>query len=271
MQIIVLGMHRSGTSLVTRIINMMGAYFGPEGISLGFHRDNPKGFWERKDVLYINEQLLKHFDATWHKVSNWDNGRLADTPRALTRSIRRTILDMDAHRPWVMKDPRLCITLPCWLPWLEVPVAVITSRDPLAVAHSLGLRNRIPAEYAMAMWEYYAVHTLNNAAPLAKLFTSYEDMLRTPVETTRTLYESLLKQGVQGLRMPSEREILAFVEPRLQRATGEPVPYEMSSHQKHLASMLRGEMPFEPGVGVSAQARRIMESMMVKVTVPSDQ
>ena len=58
MQIIVLGMHRSGTSATARLINMMGAYFGPENISLHKTDDNPKGFWERRDVMRINASLI---------------------------------------------------------------------------------------------------------------------------------------------------------------------------------------------------------------------
>jgi hypothetical protein len=51
MQILVLGMHRSGTSMVARLLNMMGAYFAPEGVEMPAHPEKPKGFWERQDVL----------------------------------------------------------------------------------------------------------------------------------------------------------------------------------------------------------------------------
>lgn len=50
MQLMVLGMHRSGTSVLTRVLNMMGAYFGPEGIIAATNDENPKGFWERRDA-----------------------------------------------------------------------------------------------------------------------------------------------------------------------------------------------------------------------------
>ena len=58
MQIIVLGMHRAGTSAVTRLINLMGAYLGPEEQLLPATPDNPKGYWERIDVLQLHEWLL---------------------------------------------------------------------------------------------------------------------------------------------------------------------------------------------------------------------
>jgi len=58
MQILVLGMHRSGTSMVTRLINMMGAYFGPENSVGEITDDNSKGFWERPEIFKLNESLL---------------------------------------------------------------------------------------------------------------------------------------------------------------------------------------------------------------------
>ena len=59
MQLIVLGMHRSGTSVLARLLNLMGVYFGPEGISTGANQENPKGFWERKDVRQLNDGVLQ--------------------------------------------------------------------------------------------------------------------------------------------------------------------------------------------------------------------
>ncbi|MFP4076343.1 MAG: hypothetical protein ACLFTD_07640 [Halochromatium sp.] len=61
MQLIVLGMQRSGTSAVTRLINMMGGYIGGEGVFLGAHPSNPKGHWERQDVMHFNDELFAVF------------------------------------------------------------------------------------------------------------------------------------------------------------------------------------------------------------------
>jgi hypothetical protein len=245
---------------------MMGAWFGPEGISLGFSQDNPKGFWERKDVLELNKALLRHFGAVWFKVDDWDDTRLATIPPPLTRAVRNLILELDAHRPWMIKDPRLCLTLPCFLPWLEVPVAVIANREPLEIARSLQLRNGMPLEYGLALWEYHAVHVIRHAHALPRIFTSFEAMLSRPVENVSKLYEQLVIHGVQGLRMPSEREILAFVEPSLQRARKADVDHVLTDEQRTLAAILGGEAMFDPAIEVSPHARRIMETMGHKVS-----
>jgi hypothetical protein len=258
MQILVLGMHRSGTSVVTRMVNMMGAYFGPEGRSLGYSRDNPKGFWERKDVVTLNDQLLHNFQARWQNVRQWDAAKLGAVPKSLAAQIRLLLLDIDAHRPWVIKDPRMCITLPCWLPFLEVPVAVIVSRGPGAIARSLEIHRQLPFPYGLALWEYYAVHTVQQAHALPKIFVSFESMLETPVSATKSLYDALARHGVQGLRLPSEREIRAFIEPSLERARAKSIKYQMTPEQENLAAMLRGELPFDPAVTVSPESQHIM-------------
>jgi hypothetical protein len=121
MQIFVFGMHRSGTSMVTRLINMMGAWFAEEGQSLGFAKDNPKGFWERKDVLALNDELLSLNNCQWNRVDGWNRASLRQAPEALARRMKSVVLDLDAHRPWVLKDPRMCLTFPYWQPLLEVP------------------------------------------------------------------------------------------------------------------------------------------------------
>jgi hypothetical protein len=70
MQILVLGMHRSGTSMVARLLNMMGAYFAPEGVEMPAHPENPKGFWKRQDVL-LCIPLLRSANCEWYRISSF--------------------------------------------------------------------------------------------------------------------------------------------------------------------------------------------------------
>lgn len=55
MQLLVLGMHRSGTSNVSRMLNLMGCYFGPEHLAISAPAEDPRGCWERRDVLSLNQ------------------------------------------------------------------------------------------------------------------------------------------------------------------------------------------------------------------------
>ena len=173
MQIIVLGMHRSGTSAVTRLINMMGAWFGPEGASLGANAHNAKGFWERRDFVALNQQILAMRGCSGLDVRNWPAANRPPLDPALHQKLRLTALELDGHRPWVLKDPRFCITLPDWMEFLEVPVAVVVARDPMEVARSLEQRDGFPLEYGIALWEYYGVHIVRNAAALPRVFMTH--------------------------------------------------------------------------------------------------
>ena len=65
MQIFILGMHRSGTSAVARLLNMMGAYFSPEGYELAAREENIKGFWERTDIMELNDAILSASNSSW--------------------------------------------------------------------------------------------------------------------------------------------------------------------------------------------------------------
>ena len=74
MQIFVCGMHRSGTSVIARLLNMLGVYFGPEGSGLAANADNPKGFWERADIVALNDAILADAGARWFDPFTWFTG-----------------------------------------------------------------------------------------------------------------------------------------------------------------------------------------------------
>lgn len=221
MQLIVLGMHRSGTSMVARILNLMGAYFAPEGQALPPTPDNPKGYWERKDVVYLNEGILANLGATWERVSQFD---LAKIPEGLHQEFNQqaeTILHgLEAHRPWMMKDPRLCLLFPLWKKLLEVPVCIIVHRNPIQIAQSLHRRDQFSIHFGLALWEFYTLQALRAAQDLPKILISIHDIMTDPVNSVKILFNQLQAQEVQGLRLPSDKEITAFIEPSLIHAKG---------------------------------------------------
>ena len=143
MQLIVVGMHRSGTSVLARLLNLMGAYFAPEGLGTGANQENPKGFWERRDVRSLNDFVLHGAGCDWNRVSGFDLGSL---PESLVAEFEKRaadiVLSMDAYRPWLLKEPRLCLLLPLWRRVLEAPVCIHILRHPVEVASSLRTRNR---------------------------------------------------------------------------------------------------------------------------------
>ena len=248
MQIIVLGPHRSGTSLVTRLINMMGAYCFGEGTSIGFNEENPKGFWERRDVIEANDKLLAAAGASWDRPAAWQPGDIDENAKfEYQQRFRQILLNLDANRPWVIKDPRLCLTLPVLKPLLEVPVVVLVSRSPLESAASLLTRNHLSLHYGLALWEFYAVAALKAAIGIPMVSVSYGDFLTQPLEAVEVLYRQLEESGVSGLSMPSAKEIEAFIDPTLWREKTSPVLEDACLTQQHrlLLDMFQGKRKVE--------------------------
>lgn len=218
MQLIVLGMHRSGTSVLARLLNLMGAYFGAEGVGTGANAENPKGFWERRDVRNLNDHVLHAAGFDWNRVLGFDAARL---PPALVDEFvgqaSALVLDMDAHRPWLLKEPRLCLLLPLWRKVLEAPVCIHIHRDPAEVAGSLRARNAIPVEVGLALWERYVRAAHAASAGLPSVVVSHRQLMQQPVQTVARLLHQLQSVGEAGLHMPADAEIKAFVRSDLHR------------------------------------------------------
>jgi len=217
-QLLVLGMHRSGTSVAARILNLLGCHFAPELLVVDANDENPRGFWERHDVLALHESVLQAAGVTWRSPLGFDPWALPDDVVArFTDGAGRILRDLDAHRPWFIKDPRLCLTLPLWRPLLEAPLAVHVLRHPLEVAASLQARNALPVPVGLAIWEMHVRQALAWSADWPRIVVHHRRLLTDTVPTVLRLLRQLQAAGVSGLRMPAERELTAFVTPDLHR------------------------------------------------------
>ena len=216
MQIIVLGMHRSGTSALARILNLMGIYFGTEKVSTGANVENEKGFWERLDVRTLNDSILHNANCDWDRISGFDVDAIAeDLLGTYRRATGEIILNLDAHRPWFIKEPRLCLLFPVWKPVLEMPFCVHIFRNPLEVADSLKARNAIPLDAGMALWEAYNALGIAAASSMPRLFLSYSALMSSPRTEVERLKDALMSFGGYELRSPSEVELDRFLDDKL--------------------------------------------------------
>ena len=244
MQIFVLGMHRSGTSAVARILNLMGVYFGGEQVSTGRSDQNMKGFWERRDVRDLNDDVLFSSRCDWDCVADFDlNALPAETKSAYVDAAADIVLNMDAHRPWFIKEPRLCLLFPIWRQALENPFCIHVLRNPLEVAHSLRTRNGIPIRTGLALWEIYSLHALNASTGLRRVFVCYEDLMKNPLLVVERLHSVLVEQGGYGLRVPSVDELNQFLDNTLyrHRETERSLRSVATTHQLQIYEALRGE------------------------------
>ncbi|HEX6900122.1 MAG TPA: sulfotransferase [Thermoanaerobaculia bacterium] len=224
MQITVLGMHRSGTSMLARLLALMGCHAGPEEGFAPPDAANPKGYWERRDVWAVDEAILQALGKSWYDVAELDLARLPEEDRpGLEERAQAIVNELDAHRPWVVKDPRLCLVFPFWRRFLERPVCVLIDRDPLSVARSLRVRDGFPLAFGIALWERYTLSALAATLGLPRVAVSCGDLLAHPLATVRRLREELTALGADGLRDPGEAEVMAFVDPALNHHTSDEV------------------------------------------------
>ena len=216
MQIFVLGMHRSGTSAVARVLNLMGCYFGAEHEGTRANEENPKGFWERQDVRRLNDAMLRSGGCDWDRVSGFDAEAMLHEQAVYRRAMADIVLDMDAHRPWFIKEPRLCLLFSLWRPLLETPVCIHVHRSPMEVARSLNARHGIPLKAGLALWEVYNIRALGASKGLPRRVVSYRKLMRAPEEVVSELRASLSDFGY-ALRTPGKAELGAFLDQRLHR------------------------------------------------------
>jgi hypothetical protein len=169
-------MHRSGTSLVTRILNLLGVYLGPEHALVPAGPDNPKGFWEHRSFVQLNDAILARFGGNaihppflptgWH-----------DLPylRDLRQHASAFLQDDFGSAPfWGWKDPRTCLTLPFWQSLLPSMRYVLCVRHPLAVARSLEHRQRLPQLHAVHLWLTHVQLSTLHTAEQPRLVVSCE-------------------------------------------------------------------------------------------------
>ncbi|MXY52549.1 MAG: glycosyltransferase [Gammaproteobacteria bacterium] len=216
MQVFVLGMHRSGTSAVARVLNLMGCYFGAEHEGTRANEENPKGFWERQDVRRLNDVMLRSVGCDWDRVSGFDVEAMQVEQAAYRRAMADIVLDMDAHRPWFVKEPRLCLLFPLWRPLLETPVCIHVHRSPMEVARSLNAQHGMPIEAGLALWEVYSIRALGASKGLPRRVVSYRELMRAPKAVVCELKASLSDFGY-ALRTPGKAELRAFLDESLHR------------------------------------------------------
>lgn len=198
--VLVAGMHRSGTSALTRVLNLLGLSLGDERELMAPQPDNPEGFWEARDVARMNDRLLLALGGSWDSPprTDWpDAASLLPWRQEAAELIDRLRSDgEDAH---ALKDPRFSLTLPLWRSVAPEAKVVLPVRTPLAVAQSLQRRNGIPLAEGARLWLRYVREALA-AAPDA-IIVDYGRVLSEPEPTVRSLVQRL------GLRAPSAAQL----------------------------------------------------------------
>lgn len=189
--------------------------------------DNEKGFFERIDVVLQNDYIMReqnvHYSFNTHaydagkgliSVLNADSKFFNEGKRGLA------FLNNPANYPWMLKDPRLCITIRTWLPLLNfIPAVVFTYRHPLDVALSMHNREteHFPIGKAMKLWYVYNKRAIQQSSDLCRVVTSHRKVMSQPDAELGRIYTELREQcGVLVPHKVSHEDVVSFVDPKLQ-------------------------------------------------------
>lgn len=218
--LIIGGMHRSGTSTITRVCHLLGAELG-EGLIPALPDDNDLGFWELQEMVDIHEAMLEaqglnHLSARV-MPTDWQQR----IPSALITQLRARIRkETNQHLLWAVKDPRMCRLLPVWIALCEElkisPRFLITIRHPVEVANSLLKRNQLPLEEGLRLWSLYNLELEKHTRGFPRYFVGYPDILSTWQQHVHAMQGALQLSWLTPVEA-AHPEIAAFLKPDLYR------------------------------------------------------
>lgn len=234
----ILGMHRSGTSAIARAVNLLGVYLGEDADLMAAAPDNPKGYWERNDIVELDDRILAGLKMSWDTPlpppGGWErSGKMKEYRDEIKALIREKL---SGHRFWAWKDPRTTVLFDIWREVIEELgdelVCLFAVRNPLDVARSLHKRDKFTMEKSYGIWFNYNITALKAMKGLKCAFLSYDRFLAD--------WKKELKRCAAGLDIPwpeDETELTEkmseFISPELRHSysgldelkkTGAPTP-----------------------------------------------
>jgi hypothetical protein len=185
--VVVLGMHRAGTSALARGLKVLGVELGDRMMAPSA-TENPTGYWEDLDIYELNMSMMKALGRDWHSLhatTSTDIDYLRRNGYMLRASelLRSKTQDV---RTFGFKDPRLAVLLPFWK---EVFAArryevayLIALRNPLSVTRSLATRNALASEKSYYLWLEHMLPSLEMQPGARHIVMDYDCLMATPRE-----------------------------------------------------------------------------------------
>lgn len=176
MPLCITGMHRSGTSMIARILNLCGLYLGAEEEIMPPDKGNPAGYWQNLEMDQISEAILADFSGGWDFLlpimpAGWEH---RDSLNQFRTRAQRRIASLEASKPWGWKDPRASLTLPFWKALLPNLKVIICLRNPIEVADSLHKHTGSTAAFAYNLWIRYNQRILHDIPVDDRIITHYD-------------------------------------------------------------------------------------------------
>ncbi|MDE4063068.1 hypothetical protein, partial [Phaeobacter gallaeciensis] len=179
--LIVLGMHRSGTSALAGVLNLLGCD-EPNTLMVP-NENNTKGYFESSELYQLHTQLFASAATRWDDWLPMPEGWFTG-PRAAEfhdRAIETVYDEFGKSRLFLVKDPRICRLVPFWEGVLReidaLPRYVLTIRNPLEVAASLHKRDRLSIGQGLLIWLRHVIDAEHDTRGRPRCFTSYAQLM----------------------------------------------------------------------------------------------
>ena len=201
-QMFIIGMHHTGTSILSNITMSMNVYGGNSSNEFLLKRDNPLKFWERKDIVKLNQERFDDFYTgempSWagYKFNSSQKTKIYDK-----ESAKRIIQHLDFGCDWVTKDPRFGLLLNEWLPLTNNPVCIFVHRNKKDTINSLNKYYNDKEKWSELYDRYYSeskTSCVQRNAPILDI--DHEQILTNITNVSNTLYHFLDRIGVQNLK-----------------------------------------------------------------------
>ena len=245
--ILVLGMHRSGTSLVSQLIARSGVYLGNN--LMPANRSNTDGYWEDERLVELNDQILAGVNSAWLSppALNYERELSVLNEEIKSRAVD-LISEMDREgRTWCWKDPRFPVLLEFWGPLLSGRslTCVVPVRNPVAIAHSLLSRDSIPVTAGLLIWERTYLELLNFTRNNNRtIFVDYDKLVTDPFNQVNHFSDCLSKMTGLAISDKEKGVMHAVVKPDLRHHIFDMdcdvmTPSQIDLHE-HLQKLCRG-------------------------------
>lgn len=259
--VLILGMHRSGTSALTRVLSLCGGDL-PANLCPAVAGDNDLGYWESLPLVALHERLFREsgtcmldpnpIDPAWFRAS--------DAARAARRL--RDLLEREfaGKRCWLVKEPRMCRFMPLWrMALADTPhrlCAVMPIRDPVEVAASLARRGGIDRRDALRSWVQHVVAAERYTRDLPRCFTAYDGLMSSWRPTVARIADVVPDGAIDAQR--GETAVDAFLTPELRhhRAAREvPLDAEFEPVRTAFLQAARDDIAPDPALADDAWRR----------------
>ena len=183
--IVVLGMHRSGTSAITRGLQVMGVELGDKLIA-PIEGVNAKGFWEDIDLNALNIEMLNAIDSDWHHLTPIEpsNVDILRKKGYFFRAVEMLRQKVSSVPIFGFKDPRVAKLLSFWkevVRYCQFDVSyVIAVRHPLSVVKSLAIRDGIETGQSYLLWLGHVVTSLTGSIGEKRVLVDYDRLMQSP-------------------------------------------------------------------------------------------